>query len=381
MTTHKASRGDVTPRSESTDAHKGSGRSRGSAENDDNGGNGNTGGILDIAAMISQQLRDLLPTIVMKIINNDNNQVNGNGGGGEDDTNRENYEEGHEHCNLRNGSNNKNGNGCSYKEFLASYTDRFHKLAKLVPHLVTPEFKKIDRGLTDDSVRNGLLKTSSEKRKESGENGIQEDARGNNKRTRIGKGFVETDSGKKEYKGSNEAFQDPNVMTGTFFLNDQYATVLFDTLADYSFVSTKFMPLINAKPSDLNFSCVIKMANGENEEANKIIRGCTLVLGDVPFSIDLLTFELGSFDVIIGMDLLSKLRAEIVCHERIIRIPLPNGDVLEVHGELSKENLKHLASMKANEKKLKDIPIIRDFPKSSSATYQDYLPFDQSNYE
>ncbi|GJX29780.1 hypothetical protein Tco_0237859 [Tanacetum coccineum] len=63
------------------------------------------------------------------------------------------------------------------------------------------------------------------------------------------------------------------------------------------------------------------------------------------------------------MDWLSKLRVEIVCHERIIRIPLPNGDVLEVHGERSEENLKHLASMKAGEKKLKDIPIIRDFPR------------------
>ncbi|GJS68763.1 putative reverse transcriptase domain-containing protein [Tanacetum coccineum] len=102
------------------------------------------------------------------------------------------------------------------------------------------------------------------------------------------------------------------------------------------------MPLINAKPNDLNFSYVIEMANGESEEANKIIRGCTLVLEDVPFSIDWLPFELGSFDVIVGMDWLSKLRAEIVCHERIIRIPLPNGDVLEVHGERSEEDLKHL---------------------------------------
>ncbi|GJT02017.1 hypothetical protein Tco_0823186 [Tanacetum coccineum] len=64
-------------------------------------------------------------------------------------------------------------------------------------------------------------------------------------------------------------------------------------------------------------------------------------------SIDLLPFDLGSFNVIVVMDWLSKLRAEIVCHERIIHIPLPNIDVLEVHGERSEENLKHLASMKA----------------------------------
>ncbi|GKC71443.1 reverse transcriptase domain-containing protein [Tanacetum coccineum] len=81
-----------------------------------------------------------------------------------------------------------------------AYTDRFHELAKLVPHLVTPEYKRIDR-LTNDAVRNGLLKRRSEKRKESGETGKQDDARSNNKRARTGKGFVATDSGKKEYKG------------------------------------------------------------------------------------------------------------------------------------------------------------------------------------
>ena len=51
------------------------------------------------------------------------------------------------------------------------------------------------------------------------------------------------------------------------------------------------------------------------------------------FTIDLLPFELGSFDVVVGMDWLSKFRAEIICHDKIVRIPLPSGYVLEVHGE------------------------------------------------
>ncbi|GKD20287.1 hypothetical protein Tco_1221990 [Tanacetum coccineum] len=74
-----------------------------------------------------------------------------------------------------------------------AYTDRFHELAKLVPYLVTPEFKRIDR--------NKLLKRSSEKRKESCKTGKQEDARSDNKRARTRKSFVVIDSGKKEYKG------------------------------------------------------------------------------------------------------------------------------------------------------------------------------------
>ncbi|GJW01252.1 hypothetical protein Tco_1556503 [Tanacetum coccineum] len=74
-------------------------------------------------------------------------------------------------------------------------------------------------------------------------------------------------------------------------------------------------------------------------------------------------FALGSFNVIVCMDWLSKLREEIVCQERIIRIPLPNNNILEVYGERSEENLKHFTSMKTGEKKLKDIHIISDFPK------------------
>nr|GEV00853.1 putative reverse transcriptase domain-containing protein [Tanacetum cinerariifolium] len=47
----------------------------------------------------------------------------------------------------------------------------------------------------------------------------------------------------------------------------------------------------------------------------------------------------------------------IVCYEKIVQIPLPNGDILEVHGERPEENLKQLKTMKVNEPKLEDIPV------------------------
>ncbi|GJV14391.1 putative reverse transcriptase domain-containing protein [Tanacetum coccineum] len=63
-----------------------------------------------------------------------------------------------------------------------------------------------------------------------------------------------------------------------------------------------------------------------------------------------------------GMDWLSKLRAKIVCYEKIVQIPLSNGDILEVHGERPEGNLKQLKTMKVNEPKLEDIPVVREFP-------------------
>nr|GEW34125.1 copia protein [Tanacetum cinerariifolium] len=72
--------------------------------------------------------------------------------------------------------------------------------------------------------------------------------------------------------------------------------------------------------------------------------------------------ELKLKDIPVGMDWLSKLRAKIVCFEKIVQIPFSNEDILEVHGKRPKENLKQLKTMKVNELKLKDIPVVREFP-------------------
>nr|GEU95159.1 putative reverse transcriptase domain-containing protein [Tanacetum cinerariifolium] len=60
-------------------------------------------------------------------------------------------------------------------------------------------------------------------------------------------------------------------------------------------------------------------------ETNTVLRGCTLGLLGHPFNIDLMPIELGSFDVIIGMDWLANHHAEkIVCDDKIVRIPYGN---------------------------------------------------------
>ncbi|GJR37529.1 putative reverse transcriptase domain-containing protein [Tanacetum coccineum] len=105
----------------------------------------------------------------------------------------------------------------------------------------------------------------------------------------------------------------------------------------------------------------IKTANGQLVEINKFIRDCKLEIEGHTFDIDLIPFGRGSFDVIIGMDWLSRLRAEIVCHERVVRIPLPRGEMLRVYREQPEEKVKRLMSAKVEEPKLKDIAIVRNF--------------------
>ncbi|GJT28025.1 hypothetical protein Tco_0908300 [Tanacetum coccineum] len=58
------------------------------------------------------------------------------------------------------------------------------------------------------------------------------------------------------------------------------------------------------------------------EEAINITKGATLSLLNQPFEIDLMPIKLGSFDVVIGMDWLSKYHARIICDEKAIHIPI-----------------------------------------------------------
>ncbi|GKD96176.1 putative reverse transcriptase domain-containing protein [Tanacetum coccineum] len=128
--------------------------------------------------------------------------------------------------------------------------------------------------------------------------------------------------------GNARTNPDSNVVTDAFLLKNRYASILFDTGADRSFVSTAFSSLIDITPTTLDHYYDVELANGKIIGINTIIRGCTLNFLDHPFNIDLMTVELGSFDVIIGMDWLAKYHVVIVCAEKIVRIPSGNETII-----------------------------------------------------
>ncbi|GJZ04694.1 putative reverse transcriptase domain-containing protein [Tanacetum coccineum] len=154
----------------------------------------------------------------------------------------------------------------------AAYTDRFHELARLVPHLVTPKSRMIERYVY----------------------GLTPQIRG-------------------------------------------------------------------IEPSNLGFRNEIKIASGQLVEIDKVIKGCKLEIEDHVFDIDLIHFRNGSFDVIIGIDWLANYKAKIICHEKVVRIPLADGKVLRVLGERPEEKARLLMSAKANEKNQEEIVVVRDF--------------------
>ncbi|GKE87134.1 putative reverse transcriptase domain-containing protein, partial [Tanacetum coccineum] len=188
--------------------------------------------------------------------------------------------------------------------------------------------------------------------------------------------------------GHAETNPDSNIVTGTFLLNNRYASILFNTSTDRSFVSTTFSSQMDITPSTLDHYYDVELADRRIIGLNTILRGCTLNLLNHPFNIKLMPVELGSFDAIIGMDWLEKYQAIIVCAEKIVRIPLGN-ETLIIHGHESNQGHKahlyiilysktqeymlkgcpaFLAHVTTNEvedksekKRLEDVPIVRDF--------------------
>ncbi|GKB69962.1 putative reverse transcriptase domain-containing protein [Tanacetum coccineum] len=154
--------------------------------------------------------------------------------------------------------------------------------------------------------------------------------------------------------GGGDANPDSNVIKGTFLLNNHYAFVLFDSGTDRSFVSTTFSTLPDITPDTLDVSYAVELADRRTSETNTILRGCTLGLFGHPFNIDLMPVELGSFDVIIGMDWLANHHAVIVCDEKIVRIPYGDEDLIV-------QVMKKETEDKSEVKRLEDVPTVRDF--------------------
>ncbi|GKA44056.1 putative reverse transcriptase domain-containing protein [Tanacetum coccineum] len=241
----------------------------------------------------------------------------------------------------------------------AAYTDRFHELARLVPHLATPESRMIDRyvyglapqicgmvaatepktiqkavqisdALTDGAIRNGSIKKV-EKRGNVGEPSKDRSGRDDNKRTRTVNAFATTVN----LVGREN--------TGTW--------PKYTTCNSYHALGGPCLTCFNCnRPGHLARDCrgVPRNVNLINAR-NPTVRAC---------------YEYGSTDHVRGakslscMDWLSNYKAEIIFHEKVVRIPLPDGKVLRVVGERTEEKARFLMGVKKQE----EIVVVRVFP-------------------
>nr|GFC06359.1 putative reverse transcriptase domain-containing protein [Tanacetum cinerariifolium] len=197
-----------------------------------------------------------------------------------------------------------------------------------------------------------------------------------------------------------------NVVTGTFLLKNHCTLILFDTDADKSFMSTAFSSLININPSTLDYSYDVELADGQIIGVNTVIQGCTLNLLNHPFNIDLMPVELGRVDVIVGMDWLKTYHAVIECDEKIVRVPFGNETlIIRCDGSNNRNQLNIISCTKtrkyllkgypvflvnittkmikdkSNEKRLEDVPIVRDFSEVFPEDLPGLLPTRQVEFQ
>ncbi|GKA03186.1 putative reverse transcriptase domain-containing protein, partial [Tanacetum coccineum] len=371
----------------------------------------------DFSTIIAQQLQNLLPTIIAQV-DNDASNIQGD---------------------VRNVSMSNGRSGCSYKEFLAlqdmsgcgdnhkvKYTassfigkalawwnsqvhtrgqkaavgmtwEDFNALMReelcpknemLVPHLVTPKNKRIERYtygldpqirgmvaamepttiqsavlkvgvLTNEVIRTGSLKNNTEKRGNSGESSNDGNARDDNKRSRTGRAFTTT---------TNPARREdckvvPRMVNSVNARNLTTARgVCFEcgSIDHYKAACPSLNRALGQGGNRPNQALAVDGGQCRGNNGNQA-RGRAFMLRANTFDIDLISFGYGSFDVIVGMDWLSRHKAKIIFHEKVVRIPLPNGKILRVLGERPKEKVRHLMSAKAEEQKLKDIVVVRNF--------------------
>nr|GEX18245.1 putative reverse transcriptase domain-containing protein [Tanacetum cinerariifolium] len=151
--------------------------------------------------------------------------------------------------------------------------------------------------------------------------------------------------------------------------------------SDKSFMDTRFSSMLNIDLVKIRASYEVDLADGRVVSMNSILKGCSLNLVNHIFEIDLIPIELGMFDVIIGMDWLLKHDAVIVYGEKVVRIPYGNK-MLIVKSDKGMYQLKviycikaskyvkqgcylflaHVTEKESKEKRLEDVPVIRNFP-------------------
>nr|GEX65852.1 reverse transcriptase domain-containing protein [Tanacetum cinerariifolium] len=144
------------------------------------------------------------------------------------------------------------------------------------------------------------------------------------------------------------------------------------------------------KDASPDSNVIMELADEKIIRDNTIVRGFTLNFKNHPFNIDMMPVPLGSFDVIIGMDWLTKYHGVIICDDKIVRVPF-GKEMLIFQGnednqrEESRLNiisytkvqryllngcdvfLAHITTKEAKDKlegkRLEYVPIVRDFPK------------------
>ncbi|KAJ0692498.1 putative transcription factor interactor and regulator CCHC(Zn) family [Helianthus annuus] len=130
-----------------------------------------------------------------------------------------------------------------------------------------------------------------------------------------------------------EAKVKPEVVSGIFPVNSIPARMLFDTGANKSFISYGFIRHPSFVLTKLPLPLEVEIGNNKSFIVCDVCENCKLSIDDEEYTIDLIPMSMGEFQVIVGMDWLSRFHAKVVCFRKEIKLTSPSGKHVMIYGE------------------------------------------------
>ena len=120
-----------------------------------------------------------------------------------------------------------------------------------------------------------------------------------------------------------EADASPDVITGMISVYDHDAYALVDPGATHSFISVPFTKRHQIEFQPIDGRMVVSIPNGDTMISERIVLGRKLVIQNKDFPTDLIVLGIHDFDIVLGMDWLSKHRATLDCYKKEVRLVRP----------------------------------------------------------
>ena len=179
-----------------------------------------------------------------------------------------------------------------------------------------------------------------------------------------------------------EANVAPEVMTGAIQVFDSDAYVLIDPGATHSFISAKFIAQVNIEIQPINCSMVVSLPTGDSPIADRVYMGCRVIIEGQEFRANLVLLDIQDFDVILGMDWLSRHHTTMDCFRKEVKFCRPgepkitfcgvrkilSSSMMSVMmaGKMLRKSypwyLACVVEVRDHDMRLEDIPVVREFP-------------------
>ena len=189
-------------------------------------------------------------------------------------------------------------------------------------------------------------------------------------------------SGSGIYSHTAEADASPDVITGMILVYDHDAYALVDPGATHSFISVPFTERHQIESQPIDGRMVVSVLNGGTMISERIVPGSRLVIQYKDFPADLIVLSIYDFDIVLGMDWLSRHRATLDCYKKEVRLVRPEEPGVIFRGIRREIALSLINAMTASKMlrkgcqgylafvvdrrqegtRLEDIPIVKEFP-------------------